>query len=405
MRAELGVLRPPSSILLGKDTIQALGQSVAPYGQRALICTDPFLATAPQTELAATVLRTSGLQVDILDGAVPELPRDSVEQAIEEARKLNPDCIVGLGGGSCLDLAKLVALGLSTEAPLERFYGELKVTAPTLPVVAIPTTAGTGSEVTPVAVLSDPALALKVGISSPHLIPRAAICDPALSMGAPSHVTAFAGIDALAHAVEAYCAVSRSGWAEIEGRVFVGRNVLSDVFALRATHLIFRSLRGAVEDDANARARMLEGSLCAGLAFATAGTALAHALQYPLGALTGTPHGLGVGLLLPFVMAFNAPACAQRLADIAATSGTDTGADGAIHAVRRLAQDVGLPASLREIGVRDADLPMLADQGLGIQRLIDNNPRQVNTEDAHQLLKHALDGQLPPTTTPQKGNL
>lgn len=394
MSTDLGVLRPPSTILLGEGTVQALGDTVGRLGTRVLICTDPFLAASYQTGVVRAALASANLEVAILDAAVAELPRDSVEEAIRAARTLRPDCVVGLGGGSCIDLAKLVALGLSADQPLDSFYGEMSVQGPTLPVIAVPTTAGTGSEVTPVAVLTDPALALKVGISSPFLVPHAAICDPSLSMGAPATVTAYAGIDALAHAIEAYTAVRRVDWPDMAGRVFVGGNVLSDRFALHAASLIAASLRRAVEDDASARAQALEGSLCAGLAFATAGTALAHALQYPIGALTATPHGMGVGLLLPFVMSFNAPACDGRLELLGAAMGVEASAAAAIEVVRRLSLDIGGPDSLAAMGVARQDLGPVAEQALSVGRLVMNNPRAVSLEEARELLLRAFDGEL-----------
>lgn len=393
---ELGVLRPPRTILLGDGVVEAAGRTVAALGERALICTDPFLAGAPPLQAVAASLRAAGVAFDVFDGTVAELPLPAVEQAVEQARALAPDVIVGLGGGSCLDMAKLVALGLSTDAPLRDCYGEHNVPGPTVPVVAIPTTAGTGSEVTPVAVLTDPASELKVGISSPHLVPAAAICDPALTLGAPEAVTAFAGIDALAHAIEAYTAVRRPTWTDMAQRVFVGRNALSDRWALHAIARVGAGLRGAVADDPAARAVVLEGSLSAGLAFATAGTALAHALQYPIGARTRTPHGLGVGLLLPFVMAFNEPACPARMAEV----GRALGSDAAPHAVRELALDVGVPGSLAAIGVEAGELDEIAVAALGIERLVANNPREVDRPGLTALLRAAHTGDLAsPTPT------
>jgi alcohol dehydrogenase class IV len=391
---ELGVLRPPRTVLLGDGVVEAAGRTVAALGERALICTDPFLAAAPPLRAVTASLRAAGVRHEVFDGTVAELPLPAVEAAVREARALAPDVIVGLGGGSCLDMAKLIALGLSTDAPLSDCYGEHNVPGPTVPVVAIPTTAGTGSEVTPVAVLTDPASELKVGISSPHLVPVAAICDPALTLGAPATVTAFAGIDALAHAVEAYTAVRRPTWADMAQRVFVGRNALSDRWALHAIARVGAGLRGAIDDDPAARALVMEGSLSAGLAFATAGTALAHALQYPIGARTRTPHGLGVGLLLPFVMAYNAPACEARMADVGRALGTDDPA----RAVRDLALDVGVPGSLAQIGVQAGELEEIATAALGIERLIANNPREVDPAGLTALLRAAHAGDLAPLT-------
>jgi alcohol dehydrogenase len=393
--AEVGALRVPPTVLIGNGLVSMLGRVAAPLGRRVLLCTDELLASGEQGRRALAALRDgAGLDVDVLDAAVPELPRRSVEAAIAVAQRHAPDCVVGLGGGSAIDLAKLVALGLSVDVPLDQFYGEGHVPGPTVPVIAVPTTAGTGSEVTPVAVLSDPEIELKVGISSPHLIPRAAVCDAELTRGAPPQLTAHAGIDALAHAIESYTAARGTPPEDLVARVFVGGNVLTDRFALHAVSKLASSLRGAQEDDPAARADALEGSLCAGLAFGTAGTAGAHALQYPLGARTNTPHGLGVGLLLPFVMAYNRPACEPRLADVAEAMGLERNAGAAVDGVRALAIDLGLPASLRELGLERSELAGLAAQAVGIDRLARNNPRTLDLAGAGAILDAAWRGQV-----------
>jgi alcohol dehydrogenase class IV len=378
--------------LLGSGAASQAGRVVGAHGTRALICTDETIAASPNFAPVVRSLQRHRVQFEVLPAAVAELPLRVVEQAIGRAGDYGPEVVVGLGGGSCLDLAKFVAVGLSSGLPLSRWYGEGSLPRPPLPVVAIPTTAGTGSEVTPVAVLTDPERALKVGISSPDLVPRAAICDPELTVGAPHTVTAYAGIDALAHAIEAFCAIQRSDWDDLDARVFVGGNSLSDIFALRAMELIGGSLRAAVENDPRARESMTEGSLCAGLAFASAGTCLAHALQYPIGALTRTPHGLGIGVLLPFAMAFNAPVVPDRMATIARTLGAGDDSRAAVSAVQRLARDIGIPGSLSELGVERSDLDEVARSALEIRRLIDNNPRTVDGADAIAVLLQALRG-------------
>lgn len=393
--SELGVLRPPSTVLLGAGAASQVGRVAAEHGTRTLLCTDSFLASSWQLQRVLEPLERAGAEVHVLALAEPELPLATVEAAIEEASGHDPECVVGLGGGSCLDLAKLVALGLRAELPLSRWYGENAVPGPVLPVIALPTTAGTGSEVTPVAVLTDPERELKVGISSHHLIPKAAICDFELTLGAPATVTAHSGIDALAHAIEAYCAVRRSSWEDCGERIFVGRNTLSDAFALRAVELIGGALVDALDDKREARAAMMEGSLCAGLTFASAGTALAHALQYPIGARTHTPHGLGIGLLLPFTMAFNATAVPGRTAAIGAALGVGADPAAAVEGVRELALAAGIPGSLLEIGVEPEALPEIAAEAIGISRLIDNNPRPVGAEDALAVLAQALHGGPP----------
>jgi alcohol dehydrogenase len=373
------------------DSVGALARR---YGHRVVLCTDPFLGSAPQGQLVLARLRSAGLHVTVLDAAEPELPLASVERALIGVRKTTPDVVVGLGGGSCLDLAKLVALGLSADRPLQDYYDESEAITALPPVIAMPTTAGTGSEVTPVAVLSDPSRVLKVGISSPQLTPVAAVCDPLLTHGAPPHLTAHAGIDALAHAIEAYCAVQREGWDAIEGKVFVGRNVLSDQCALRAIELLGDSLERAVADDPEARSDALLGSLYAGLAFATAGTALAHALQYPIGARTGTPHGMGVGVMLPHVMRFNSASCEDRLINVAVALGVSPTAAAAADRVEALGDALGLPKSIADMGLDPADLDDVVDQALGIGRLVSNNPRPATRENVTELVATAF-GRIP----------
>jgi alcohol dehydrogenase len=390
----VGALRAPSTVLLADGAVGARRRQTAERAARVLVCPDSYLAAASQGARATASLRAAGLEVEVLDAAQPELPRANVEAAIAQARRIRPDCVVGLGGGSCIDLAKLVALGLAHDGPLETFYGENLVPGPVLDVVAVPTTAGTGSEVTPVAVLSDPERELKVGISSPALIPRVAICDPQLTLGAPASVTAYAGIDALAHAIEAYCARRYEGATALDGRVFTGGNVLTDGYALQAVACLAHGLRDALADDPSGRAAAMQGSLAAGLAFGTAGTAGAHALQYPLGAQTGTPHGLGVGVLLPFVMAHVAPACAGRLAEIGRAMGVEGTAAAAVHAVRTLASDLGLPPSLEAIGVDRSELGPMAAQAVGVERLMRNSPRVIETPDAERILLAAWQGDL-----------
>ncbi|MDO8210224.1 iron-containing alcohol dehydrogenase [Conexibacter sp. CPCC 206217] len=392
--SETGLLRAPREILFGAGAVDALGRVVARLGQRVLVCTDDYLAGAAPGRRTLAALRTAGLDVHMLTTAFPELPKANVEETIALARAYRPDVVVGLGGGSCIDLAKLVALGLSHPGPLDAFYGEKGVPGPVLPLVAVPTTAGTGSEVTPVAVLGDPERELKVGISSRELIPWAAVCDPVLTHGAPPHVTAYAGIDALAHAIEAYCTTRAQSVDAVADRIFTGANALTDGFALQAVELLAGGLRGALADEPAGRAATMQGSLAAGLAFGTAGTAAAHALQYPLGARTKTPHGLGVGLLLPFVMRFIMPASETRLAAVATAMGAgDTPAD-AIDAVRTLAHDLGLPSSLEAIGVQPEEIAPMARQAVGIDRLIRNSPRPLDAGDAEAILAAALHGDL-----------
>ena len=396
----LGVMRAPREVLFGDGVAEAAGSLAGRLGHRVLVITDPTLASGVAGGRVLASLRAAGLEVDVFDGTVPELPMDTVLGAIGHARSLRPDCLIGLGGGSSLDLAKLVALGVAHGDELRSFYGEEQVPGPVAPVLAIPTTAGTGSEVTPVAVLSDPGALLKVGISSRHLIPTYALVDPTLTRGCPPAVTAFAGIDALAHAVEAYTAARRE-LPPGGNAVFVGKNALSDDFALRAIAAIAPNLVAGTRDEPGARTALAYGSLCAGLAFGTAGTAVAHALQYPIGTRTHTPHGLGTGLLLPYAMAFNRAVRGPEIAAVGRAMGVAGDDDGdeaagdlAVTGVASLAESVGVPASLAELGVEERELPELAAQALSVARLVANNPRGLGEAELTEILGSAWRGEL-----------
>ncbi len=392
----IGVLRLPGQINFGTGGVASLAPEVAAIGERALVCVDPFIATTPAFIAAVDALRRAGVHVAVDADIAPELPVERVHDAAERARAAAPDVVVGFGGGSALDQAKLVALLLTHGGPLSRYYGENKVPGPVLPLVAVPTTAGTGSEVTPVAVVSDPDRELKVGVSSRHLVPRAAIVDPALTLGAPPSVTAHAGIDAFVHAVEAYTAGTRPpAWAA-QLPIFVGRNRLSSLLALEAIGLIAANLRTAVADphDEPSHTAMAYGSLLAGMAFGSAGTHFSHALQYPVGALSRTPHGLGTGMLLPHVLAACRSATAAELADIGSAMGVVAGdpgepADAALAGVRSLVTDIGIPAGLADIGVPESSIPRVAELALGVARLAGNGPVPATQERFEQILTAA----------------
>ncbi|MDQ0134659.1 alcohol dehydrogenase class IV [Neorhizobium galegae] len=349
-------------------------------------------------------MRAASIDVLIHDGVMPDVPRDTVAVCVNDARDFNPDMVIGIGGGSCLDMAKCAALLLSHGGNLQDYYGEFKVPAPTLPVIAVPTTAGTGSEVTPVAVVSDPDRTLKVGISSPYLIASTAICDPELTMSCPPGLTAVAGADALTHAIEAFTAAHRGTDASLaQNHVFIGKSALTDHFALLAIKLLGRSLEKACNDgsDEDARSDVMMGALAAGCAFGTAGTAAAHAIQYPAGALTHTAHGLGVATLMPYVMSYNSSASAPELAEVGAALGLDqTGlglqemAEAAIEEVRRLFAAIGITPTLDALGLPADKIDWTAEQAFGIDRLIKNNPRPFDLEAMKRLVRAAYDGDL-----------
>jgi len=377
----LGTLRLPARIHVGYGVRAQIPAALAEHGRRVLAVVDPFLANSPEfTQLVAS-LGEAGLEVTTNTGVLPELPVDSLTAVAAAVADADPQVVLAYGGGSAIDAAKLIATLLAHGGPLSRFYGENAVPGPVLPIVAVPTTAGTGSEVTPVAVVSDPEIEMKIGISSPHLVPVAAIVDPELTLGAPPTVTAHAGIDALVHALESYtAAVVSLDWTG-QLPLFTGQNVLADPLALEAIRRIAPNLARAVRDggDREARAEVALGSLLAGMAFGPTGTHLSHALQYPIGAITKTPHGLGTGLMVPFVLQAAAAVVPERLAAIdRALGGTEpddaVAAQNAVDRVADLCREIGIPSSLAEIGVTEDQLEHIAELALRSKRLVGISP-------------------------------
>jgi alcohol dehydrogenase class IV len=285
-------------------------------------------------------------------------------------------------------MAKMVALLLTHGGRPQDYYGESAVPGPILPVVAVPTTAGTGSEATPVAVLADPDREMKVGISSPHLIPHTSVCDPELTHSCPPGLTAHSGADAVTHLVESFTAASRPATAQLAyERVFIGKSALTDHIALQGLQLMGRSLLKAYANpsDADARHDVMLAAFAGGVALGTAGTAAAHALQYPLGAATHTPHGLGVGTLMPYVMRYNLPARTKEFAQIARILGVEESdrdeaqlARKGVEAVDALIDGLGLPGTIAELGLPEDRIEWLAEQGMGATRLVENNPRPLD---------------------------
>jgi alcohol dehydrogenase len=404
-----GALRTPRQIVFGAGQRSLVGAMARELGTRALICTDERLAADPVFRTIVDGVRAAGVATLVYDGTISELPIDNVFACVRAAAPFAPDVVIGVGGGSCLDLAKLSALLLAHGGRLQDYYGEFKVPGRVLPLVAVPTTSGTGSEVTPVAVLGDPERAVKVGVASPHLIPHTAICDPELTYTCPPKLTAIAGADALTHAIESFTALRRTATADlVRQHVFIGKNALSDHHALAALSLIGRSLRRAVENgnDVVAREEMMLGALSAGLAFGTAGTAAAHAIQYPVGAATKTAHGIGVALLMPYVMEFNKDSCRPELAAVATAMGfgdseTDEArlAERAIAGVADLFQAIGIPRTLGQLGLERDKLQWTTEQAFAAQRLVKNNPRALDLGALASIVEAAFAGGFQPAQT------
>jgi alcohol dehydrogenase len=395
------VSRLPRNLVFGAGQRAALPGYAAAMGRRALVVTDERLVSDPQFLELMQTLSSARLETAIYSGTIAELPASSILDGLEMGKVLGADLVIGIGGGSCLDAAKVIALLLSHGGQPSDYYGEFKVPGPVLPLIAIPTTSGTGSEVTPVAVVSDPDRAVKVGIASPHLIPHTAICDPELTYTCPPGLTAFSGADALTHAIEALTNLRRPVDAKtVHEHVFVGKNAFSDQHALEAIRLIAGNLRAACKDGSDRMARdgLMMGSTLAGLAFGTAGTAAAHAVQYPVGALTHTPHGMGVAVMLPYVMEFNKGHAEAEMAEIADAMNVGAGLDraekaaAAIDAVTALFAAIGIPASLRDLGMSEDKLAWTAEAAMGATRLVKNNPRPLDLASMSTLITAAFEG-------------
>jgi alcohol dehydrogenase len=384
-------------IFFGWGAAGVLRDIVREFGPRVFVCTDQNMVKAGVCETVLAQLAEGKAEVKVFDGGQPEVDRQTIERAAAVAQTYAPDVVVGLGGGSNLDLSKAVAILVKYPGPLSGYYGENNVPGPIAPVVAVPTTAGTGSEVSPVAVVADPERAMKVGIASRALIPKWAIVDPALTVSCPASVTAHSGMDALAHAIESFCARVRTDCSP--HAIFVGKNPMSDVLATKAITTIAKFLPTAVAQpgDRAARQEMAMASLLAGMAFSAAGTAAVHALQYPVGEATHTPHGLGNAVLLPTVMRSITPSRIPEMAFIARSFDpslkTKADADAASQAaalVEKLAAKVGIPKGLRALGLKKEQLSQISQMASTVRRLLDNSPVPFSESDLLRLLQEAF---------------
>jgi alcohol dehydrogenase class IV len=337
----------------------------------------------------------------VFEGSVPEPGTATVDAAADAARAANPDFIIGLGGGSNMDVAKVAAVVYSHGGRAADYIGENKVPGPSAPVFAVPTTAGTGSEVTSVAVIEDEARHLKLAVASSFVRPRLAIVDPLLTLSCPPKVTAESGMDALVHAIEAYTVIGCGALDVPEGsrQQFSGKLPVADALAERAIRLIGANLRAAVYQPRNIQARegMHLAALLAGMAFSSAGLGAAHALQYPVGAVTHTPHGLGTGLLLPHVVEYLLPSAPELFTDVAGWLGADVeglspqdAAPLCVEVIQSLKRDIGLPMRLRDIGVTDAHVRLMAEQAVTYQRLTRMSARPLTADALEGILRNAL---------------
>ena len=379
------------NLIFGRNAVAQLAAVAADMGARRIfVIADAVLEKAGVVAKVADALK--GVALGFFHVDKPEPSVEIVRNATAAARDFQPDAIVGLGGGSNMDAAKLVALVLAHGKDATDYTGDCRVPGPVVPLICVPTTAGTGSEVSAAAVFTDTEKQMKVSCLSPYLRPAVAVVDPLLTLSCPPKVTADSGIDALTHAIEAFTAVDNDAFPLPSGEktVYQGKNPMADLTAANCISLVTRYLRRAVEDgtDLEARDGMALAATLGGLAFSNAGVALVHAMEYPVGGAVHVSHGAGNGLLLPFVMRFNLPKSGRNLVELAGLfPGVPRSADAAdqaehvIASVEQLRRDIGIPTRLRDIGVTEDMLPGFAAKAFAIKRLMRVNPRMPQSED------------------------
>lgn len=375
------------SIVSGAGALRQLSDLCKAHGiERPFIVTDPGIQQIGLLSQASQLLESAGFTVQSFTEVIADPPEETVLNAVKLAMRANADGIIGFGGGSSLDTAKLVALMVKSGEELSSIYGVNQARGARLPLILIPTTAGTGSEVTPVAIVTTGATT-KMGVVATQLIGDVAVLDAELTLGLPPKITAMTGIDAMVHAVEAYTSVHR-------------KNIYTDMLAREALRLLSSNIINATRDGKNidARQAMLVGSCMAGQAFANAPVAAVHALAYPLGGRYHIPHGLTNSLVLPHVLKFNARTAAVAYAELAEIvipqkqlSLTVSGKCAQlIDYFSNLSAELELPQTLSSVGVSENELPLLASEAMLQQRLLINNPKPVTETDALAIYQAAF---------------
>ena len=369
----------------GKGAIQCIADEAIARGfKKAFLCSDPDLLKFGVTKKVTDILDTKGLAYEIYSDIKPNPTIENCQHGVDAFKASGADYLIAIGGGSSMDTAK--AIGIVAANP--EFYDirSLEGVAPTknkaMPIIAVPTTAGTAAEVTINYVITDAEKNRKMVCVDVHDIPVVAVVDPDMMSSMPKGLTAATGMDALTHAIEGY--ITKGAWA------------LSDMFHLKAIEIISKSLRGAVENTDEGREGMALGQYIAGMGFSNVGLGIVHSMAHPLGALYDTPHGVANAIILPTVMAYNAPATGEKYRDIAKAMGV-AGVDemsledarkAAIDAVRQLSQDVGIPADLKEI-VKPEDLDFLAQSAYD-DACRPGNPRDTSVAEIKALYESLI---------------
>lgn len=374
------------SILCEVGATAKIGEIMAGMGcKKIAFVTDKMILELGLADAALEGFKKANLGVHIIDEVVADPPEAMILKAVEEAKREGVDGVVSVGGGSSLDTAKLIAVLVNSTQQIGDMYGVGLVTGSRLPLVLAPTTAGTGSEVTPISIVTT-GTNEKKGVVSPQLLPDWAILDAELTVGLPAHVTAATGIDAMVHAIEAYTSKFK-------------KNIVSDTLARQALELLGANIHTACTkgDDRAARSNMLLGSMLAGMAFANAPVAAVHALAYPLGGHFHVPHGLSNALVLPYVLDFNMSEASELYAEIGpiifpklkGKTAAEIGV-GMVDGFKAMGPELGMKSKLSEVGVNHNNLPMLAEDAMKQTRLLVNNPREMTYETALEIYTQAL---------------
>ncbi len=381
-------INQPTRIHFGCGIINDLADIVKECGgNKAFLVADPGLETAGLLDRVVKPLQDAGLSYELYTNVDPEPGLTLADKGAELARAAGVDCVIGVGGGSAMDVAKAISILLTNGGQAEDYLGLGKIKKPGLPKIMVPTTAGTGAEVSFTAVFINEKTKSKGGMNGDPLYPEAAVLDPELTVSLPPHVTAATGIDAFTHAIEAYVSTQASG--------------ISDMYAMQAMNLISRNLGKAYANGGNIEARynMLLGSLLGGKALATAGVGLVHAMAYPLGGMFGVPHGLANAVLLPYVLDYNLIGAPEKYAVVADLLGCDIdglsdreAANTLIPAVYGLNMDVGIPATLSDLQIPVDKIPEMAKIALTVTRPVENNPRQPSLDEVIAVYHSAMQG-------------
>lgn len=372
----------PGKLVFGNNSLAALPGEIISSGSKTvfIVTIEPLLKSI---HAITGELLNQGIKVDINTSIVQEPYYSDFEDLMKQAVEADPDTIIGIGGGSVLDVAKLIAAQLGNSQTLQDIVGIGKLKGRSRKLICVPATAGTGSEVSPNSILVDNYDNQKKGIISPYLVPDIVYVDPLLTVSVPPSVTAATGLDALTHCLEAF--------TNKFSQPFI------DMYAFEGMRLIASNLVKAVKngEDTEARSHVAMGSLLGGFCLGPVNTAAVHALSYPLGSMFHLAHGLSNALLLPYVMKFNIQAAPYKYAQVALALGCARGRDDMETAIRgiekinELISECGTPARLRDVNITESAIPQMAEDAMKVTRLLKNNPREVTYQDAVEIYRDA----------------